>query len=71
MTKKDYVIASALHAGAAHPYRIKRKNYGDMTDWEKGAYDQWNTAVMSVADYLRRTNENFDHAHFLKVCGVK
>lgn len=71
MTRKDFVlIAAALLNDAAHLNRDERTSYQSMTDWEKGAYDQWNTQCLAIADVLRRTNERFDHGRFLTACGV-
>jgi len=71
LTRKDFILlAVALHTDAAHLYRVERRDYSQMTEWERGAYDQWNTTVSSVADALRRTNPNFDRAKFLAACGV-
>ena len=71
MTKKDYVlIANALRKDASHLARTERTTYPSMSDWEKGAYDQWNTAVLAMADALRRTNPLFDRTRFLAACGV-
>ena len=35
-----------------------------MTDWERGAYDQWNTTVGAVADVLAADNPRFDRGRF-------
>jgi hypothetical protein len=72
MTRKDYVaIAVALQTDAAHLYRAERRDYSQMNDWERGAYDQWNTTVRAVADVLARDNARFDRGRFLKACGVQ
>lgn len=72
MTKKDYErIAAALQHDAAHLDRVERRDYSQMTDWEKGAYDQWSSTVLAVASMLaREPGTRFDRARFLAACGV-
>jgi hypothetical protein len=73
MTKKDYIlIAAALKADAAHlDSKAIYSNYSTMPSWNKGAYDQWHTTVMAIADVLARDNPRFDRSRFLAACGVK
>lgn len=73
MTRKDYVlIAAVMRADAAHldESRIDRHIYSDMSAWERGAYDQWNTTCLAMAHALAADNAAFDRARFLKACGV-
>ena len=72
MTKKDYeLIALAFQRDAAHLARTTNRNYANMTPWEKGCYDQWNTTAMSLADVLAQENPKFDRKKFLAACGVQ
>ncbi len=64
-------MAAALKTDAAHLYRFVRRDYGQMTDWEKGAYDQWNTTAGAIADALARDNPRFDRNRFLVAAGVQ
>jgi hypothetical protein len=71
MTKKDYIlIAAALRGDAAHLTHQAGIPYERMTPWYRGAYDQWNTAAMAVADALASDNPKFDRSRFLAACGV-
>jgi hypothetical protein len=72
MTRKDYIlIAAALKGDAAHlQANAVYSDYSTMPSWNKGAYDQWNTTVLAVADALARDNARFDRARFLTACGV-
>lgn len=71
MTKKDFeLIASALRDDAAHLAPDACDDYSQRTDWEKGAYDQWNTTALAIARALATTNPRFDRARFLEACGV-
>lgn len=70
MTRKDYVmLALTLRLDAAH-LRLPTYSYPSMSEWEKGAYDQWNTTVLAIADALKEDNKAFDKPRFLKACGV-
>ena len=67
MTKKDFeLIANTLRSEDP-----RTKHYFDMTDWEKGAADEWNTIVLAFANALQTTNPRFDRARFLAACGVQ
>lgn len=73
MTKKDYIlIASAFKRDAVflRP-ELVGKTYQEMPDWQKGAYDQWHTLVLEMADLLGEANPRFDRATFLTACGVQ
>ena len=72
MTKKDYIlIAQTLRDDAAHLADGGEYNYVNMSQWEKGCYDQWHTVVLAVRDALQRDNPRFDRAKFLAACGVQ
>jgi hypothetical protein len=71
MTRKDFeLIAAVLRADASHLARTERTSYRSMSDWEKGAYDQWHTTVLAMADALATTNPAFNRDRFLTACGV-
>lgn len=72
MTKKDFeLIATALQEDAAHLNRALHRDYRNMTDWERGAYDQWSTTVLALADALATTNPLFNRERFLVLCQVQ
>ena len=74
MTKKDYIrIAAALRGDAVHlaPNAVY-PNYLTMPQWNKGAYNQWNTTVLAIAGALAsEPGTRFDRARFLAACGVQ
>ncbi len=73
LTKKYYeMIAKVIRADAAHARDdgTLETNYKDMPAWMRGAYDQWNTLVLNLADAFADDNPKFDRARFLKACGV-
>lgn len=72
MTKQHFeLIAATLREDAAHLHRALHHDYRNMTDWEKGAYHQWSTTVLALADALATTNFLFDRERFLKAAGVQ
>ena len=69
MTKKDYVlIAAAIHRDCPNEQGM---TYAQMTDWQKGASDEWHTMTLAIAAALGNTNPRFDRAKFLAACGVQ
>lgn len=66
MTRKDYILIANAFLAARADIEGKEppENQADLLDGVS-------YAVEHVADHLRRTNERFDHARFLKACGVK
>jgi len=66
MSHKDFVlIANVLREARGEHFS---KDYSAMTDWEKGAYDAWNTAALAFAGALKATNPLFDFARFMGAC---
>lgn len=73
MTKKDFeLIARVIRADAAHTRDdgTLETDYKSMPAWMRGAYDQWNTLALNMADALATTNPRFDRARFLQACGI-
>lgn len=73
MTKKHFEgIARVLRDDRAFTEAGNSSNdYTLMSTWQKGAYDQFNTLVLNLTDYLATQNPNFDRARFLKAAGVQ
>jgi hypothetical protein len=70
MTRQHFeAIAAELKRQDPRP-NVEHFDYPTANTWERGAYDEWSTIVLGMADVLRRFNPNFDRARFLKVAGL-
>lgn len=62
---------------AAIAYELRRQRptnlppYGQMSDWERGAYDEWCTVVIGMADTLYAFNGRFQRDRFYAACGFE
>ena len=68
MTRKDYIAFAAMlkTERGAHFDSVP---YDQMTEWQNGTYDQWNTIALNLAGVLAQDNPRFDRARFLAACG--
>jgi hypothetical protein len=65
MTRKHFeTIAAELRRQDPRPYDPTN------VEWSSGAYCEWSTIVLGMADVLHRFNSNFDRARFLAACGL-
>jgi hypothetical protein len=39
-------------------------------EWSSGAYREWATLVLGIADVCRTFNPSFDRQRFLRACGL-
>lgn len=68
MTRKDFALIASVLLND-RPF-ADGASYSGMTDWERGASDEWHTTTLAMATALATTNPQFDRARFLKACGV-
>jgi hypothetical protein len=68
MSRKHFqAIAEELRRQRPHlPF-----GYAASPDWERGAYDEWATVVIGMADVLRSFNPGFKRDRFYAACGFE
>jgi hypothetical protein len=67
MTRKHFAAIAATLLAEKPAVGVA---YQDMTPWQRGAYDSWNTTVLAFAAMCRAQNPRFNRARFLAACGV-
>ena len=71
MTRQHFAAIAAVLA-AEFPVALMAdgspKPYDLRTNWEKGAYDLWNTLRMNMTNECARWNPNFNTGKFTAAC---
>ena len=73
MTRTDFALIAATLKNEKPP--AITVPYKEMTEWEKGCYDEWHTVVLAFvrlcrasANRDRNGNSLFDNEKFLRAC---
>lgn len=70
MTRKHYVaLAAELRRQDPRP-NAEHFDYPTANAWERGAYDEWSTIVIGIADVLAADNPRFDRQRFYAAAGM-